>query len=375
MKTVPREKHDTTTLLGSTTVMTGIGSTASCEYKIPDAPHGGLILEMIRANVCGSDVTVLAGGHPLVGEGCVMGHEGVGRVAKLGNDRTTDSAGEALSIGDRVAVTYFQACQACSECNDGHPNICRNAYTGWSTQADTQAHFYGTFGTHYVVGAKQAVYKLPDDVSSKAASFANCALSQVYYGNLLGEVRYGKTVLIFGAGGLGLCAAAVASQFGANVVVVDQIASRLESAEKFGAHKTINTAEIESAEERINLIKEATGGRGGDTVLEVTGSPSIFSEATRCTRPGGIMVEIGNITPDRYTDFDPGLFTRTGVQIRAAIRYPAQVLGKALQLISNTPEIPWETLVDKDYTIAQLSDALAAAEAREVTRAGIVINE
>lgn len=375
MTAISRENRENHMSFGNTTVMTGINITTSREYEIPEAPHGGLILEMIRANVCGSDVSVLAGGHPLVGEGCVMGHEGVGRVMKLGDDKTSDSAGAALSIGDRVAVTYFQACQTCPECNDGHPNICRNAYTGWSTQADSQAHFYGTFGTHYVVGTNQAVYKVPDNVSSKAASFANCALSQVYYGSLLGEVRYGKTVVIFGAGGLGLCATAVASQFGANVVVVDQIASRLESARKFGAHKTINTAEIESPQERINLIKQATGGRGGDTVLEVAGSPSVFSEATRCTRPGGIMVEIGNITPDRYTDFDPGLFTRTGVQVRAAIRYPAEVLGRALELISDTPELPWETLVDKDYTIAELSDALAAAGAREVTRAGIVINE
>jgi D-arabinose 1-dehydrogenase-like Zn-dependent alcohol dehydrogenase len=357
---------------GTTTVLDAVDSFASREYEVPAPVAGGLVLSMVRANVCGSDVKIRHGGHPLVREGCVMGHEGIGRVAALGEGVTTDFAGQPLAIGDRVVATYFQACRRCPECNNGHGNICRNAYTGWSTQSDEAPHFFGTFGTHYAVGPNQAVYKVPDGVSSKAASSANCALSQVYYGCLLGEIGYGDKVVVFGAGGLGVCASAVASSFGAEVFVAEMAPQRLEKVTEFGAHHTIDLTLAEDGDGRVALVKEFTGG-GGDVVIDLTGVPSAFSESVRSTRAGGIMVEIGNISPNKYTDFDPGLFTRTGVQIRAAIRYPLEVLGKALAFVEATPHFPWESLVDADYTLDQVDEALAAAEARQVTRAGIVI--
>lgn len=360
--------------VGTTTILAGIDSIESRDYEMPRPVAGGLVLKMIRANVCGSDVHILHGNHPLVRPGCVMGHEGIGRVAALGEGVTTDFAGQPLAVGDRVVATYFQACRRCPECNNGHGNICRNAYTGWSTQAEVAPHFFGTFGTYYAVGPNQAVYKVPDGVSSKAASSANCALSQVYYGCLLGEVSYGDKVVIFGAGGLGVCASAVASTLGAEVFVAEMMPGRLRKVEEFGARHTIDLSQAADGESRVQLVREATGG-GGDVVIDLTGVPSAFSESVRSTRPGGIVVEIGNISPNKYTDFDPGLFTRSGVQIRAAIRYPLEVLGKAVRFIAETPHFPWESLVDADFTLDQVADAIAAAESRQVTRAGIVIDD
>lgn len=359
---------------GQNVVLEDVGSTAARTYEVPDPPAGGFVLSMIRANVCGSDVHILGGGHPLVGPGCVMGHEGVGRVHALGDGVTTDFAGEPLKVGDRVVSTYFQACRRCPECNNGHQNICRNAYTAWGAPADEAPHFHGTFGTHYVVGPNFAVFKVPDSVTSKAASSVNCALSEVYYGNLVGEVGYGDKVVILGAGGLGVCATAVASSFGATVWVAEMAPSRLAKVTEFGAHHTIDLTQAEDGDGRVDLVREATGG-GADVVIDLTGVPSAFSEGVRMTRSGGIFVEIGNITPNKYTDFDPGLFTRTGVQIRGVIRYPQIVLGRAIKFVADTPHFPWESLVDADFTLDQVDEALAQAAARTVTRAGIVIDD
>lgn len=359
---------------GRTTILADIGLLEQRDFDLPTPVAGGLVLSMIRANVCGSDVHIRHGSHPLVQAGCVMGHEGIGKVAALGVGVSTDFAGQPLAIGDRVVSTYFQACRRCPECNNGHGNICRNAYAGWSTPATDAPHFFGTFGTHYAVGPNQAVYKVPDSVSSKAASSANCALSQVYYGCLLGEVAYGDTVLILGAGGLGVCASAIASTFGAEVFVAEMTPSRLDKALEFGAHHAIDLTVAEDGNGRVALMRELTGG-GADVVIDLTGVPSAFSESVRSARSGGIVVEIGNISPHKYTDFDPGLFTRTGVQIRAAIRYPLEVLGKAVQFIADTPQFPWESLVDADYRLDQVDEAIDAAESRTVTRAGIVIDD
>lgn len=171
---------------------------------------------------------------------------------------------------------------------------------------------------------------MPDGVSSKAASSAHCALSRVYYGCLLGEVGYGDKVVIFGAGGLDVCASAVASTFGAEVFVAEMAPSRLDKVSQFGANHTIDLTQAEDGNGRVELAKKITGG-GGDIIIDLTGVPSAFSESVRSARAGG--VEIGNISPNKYTECDPGLYTRTGVQIRAAIRYPLEVLGKAIRFI------------------------------------------
>src|SRR5690606_13639321 len=86
---------------GLTTVLTGPGAIEQREYPVHDPAPGGLLSEMLRANVCGSDVHIVRGGHPLIGPGCALGHEGVGRVARLAPDVTTDSTGAALREGDR----------------------------------------------------------------------------------------------------------------------------------------------------------------------------------------------------------------------------------------------------------------------------------
>lgn len=360
---------------GTTTVLTAPDEVELREYDVVDPEPGGLLLRMIRANVCGSEVHIVHGRHPLIQAGCVMGHEGVGRVERIGAAPGRDSAGDQLHEGDRVVATYFGACRRCPECNNGAPNVCRNAYAGWSRQAAESPHFHGTFGTFYNVLPDHAVYTVPDSVSSKAIAAANCALSQVYYGTELGEVRPGQKVVVLGAGGLGVCAAAVANQFGAEVYVAEMAAHRLAKATEFGAHHTIDLSQAADGDERVALIRDTVGGPGPDVVLELTGVPDAFSEAVRATRSTGKMISIGNISPNRFTQFDPGLFTRTGVQIRAAIRYPAATLGKSIAFVEATPQFPWEDLVDADYTLDQVTEAVAAAEAKQVTRAGLVIDE
>lgn len=359
---------------GITTVITRPGEMEHREYAVPDPVPGGMILRMIRANVCGSDVAILNGRHPSINVGCCMGHEGIGVVHALGAGVATDFAGNPLREGDRVVATYFQACRRCPECNSGHWNLCRNGYEGWSKSADEAPHFHGTYGTHWAIGPNQYVYKVPDHVSSRAVSSANCALSQVTFGVELAEVTRGQTVLVLGAGGLGVCASAVASKRGAEVHVAEMVASRLPKALEFGAHNAIDLSIPDDTEGRVAQLREETGGDGADVVIDLTGVPSAFWEGVQAVRKGGIFISIGSISPGRYTDFDPGYFTRSGIQMRAALRYPAPVLGRAVGFVAATTDLPWETLVDQEYTFDQAMDGINAVAERSITRGGIVFD-
>jgi D-arabinose 1-dehydrogenase-like Zn-dependent alcohol dehydrogenase len=315
------------TLEGTTTLLAGPERIEQRTYPLPDPGPGEVLVETVRANICGSELHIWRGHHPVVVPGCVLGHEGVGRVAKLGPGVDRDFAGEPLAEGDLVTATYFQICRRCPECQRGDWNLCRNGYQYWGRQAEVAPHFHGTFGTHYYVHRDQYLFKVPAGVDLRAAASANCALSQMVYSVHVSGAGEGDTVLFQGAGGLGLCGIAAARERGAKP----------------------------------------------DIVIDVTGVPVAFAEGVRLTRPGGRFVSVGNITVGKTCEFDPGLFTRSGVTIVSAIRYHPWFLGRSLDFVARHPAYPWASLLDADYKLSEVDRALRDSADRVVTRASLVM--
>jgi threonine dehydrogenase-like Zn-dependent dehydrogenase len=331
-----------------------------------------MVAAVVRANVCGSDLHIWRGMHPTVKQGA-MGHEMVGRVHALGEGVQTDYAGQPLAVGDRIAPVYFQTCRKCRACRRAQFNLCENAYRHWVSPPADWPHFNATYATHYYVNPDQYVYKVPDNVPDTAASVAACALSQVYFGLDVAALQSDETVVVQGAGGLGLSAIAVARERGARVIAIDGVADRLEAAQDFGAHELIDMREIGTPEARAARVASLTEGWGADVVMELTGVPAAFSEGVSLTRPGGRYVSIGNISPGQTTPFDPGLLTRRQVQILPVIRYQPWYLLKVLTLLSATMErYPWGTLVDADFPLENVEEALEQSEKRRVRRASLV---
>ena len=154
----------------------------------------------------------------------------------------------------------------------------------------------GGFAEYYYLFPGHFVFKVPDELPEEATTSVNCALSQVIYGLQQGGMKIGDSVVIQGAGGLGINAAAAASEMGAaNIIVIDGIENRLELARKCGATHTININEITDKNERIEHVKKITNQRGADVGLEVVGYPGVVAEGISMLRNGGSYVEIGNI--------------------------------------------------------------------------------
>lgn len=358
---------------GRTTVLTGPQQIDQHEFEVPDPGPGDLVMEVVRANICGSELHIWRGHHPSIKPGCILGHEGMGRVLKLGAGTDRDFAGNPLREGDRIVATYFQICRRCASCQRGDWNLCVNAYNFWSMPATEAPHFHGTFGTHYYVHRDQYVYRIPDNVPDRAAASSNCALSQMMYGTELSEISEGETLLIQGAGGLGLCGIAIARERGARVLVTEVHPGRMEMARTFGVDEIIDVSALTSADERVEVVREASGGDGPDAVIDVTGVPSAFTDGLRSLRPGGRFVSIGSISPGHMTEFDPGLYTRTGVRIIAGIRYKPYFLGRALRFVSDHPEYGWNELLDADYTLDNAQQALQDSADRRISRASILV--
>ena len=216
--------------------------------------------------------------------------------------------------------------------------ICvKHAYDYWNLQPEIHPHFHGTFSTNYYIHLNHYFYRIPDNVSDAAR--ADCELSQVYFGLVQANVTYGQYVVIQGAGGLGLNAAAVAKEKGVTVIVVDGVQKRLEKAKQFGADHVINLSDFETLEERKKVILELTEGVGAHVVMELVGVPAAFSEGIHYIRPGGKYVSIENITPGRLVEFDPGLLTRKSIQIIPVVRYNPWYLRKSLEFLKYQWEI------------------------------------
>jgi len=358
---------------GKVAVMTEPEKMVFEEYEIPKAGQGSILVRVRRTNVCGSELHIWKGLHPTKKSG-VMGHEMVGEIVELGEGVTTDYAGQPVQIGDRVAAAYFLTCRKCKHCLQGYFNLCDNAYKYWSKNAHEYPHFHGSFATHYYIHPDQYFYKVPENIPDEVAAGANCALSQVYYGIEKSGLKYGDTIVIQGAGGLGLNATAVAKTFGAQVIVIDSVLNRLELAKKFGADVTISLEQYKTLEERIEKIMTLTNGIGADVVMELTGVPAAFAEGIHLIKSGGKYISIGNISPGKLTEFDPGVMTRKNITIMGLIRYEPWYLYKSLKFLSlNIDKYPFSEILACDYTLEDIPEALNASFNRGVTRASIGI--
>ena len=218
------------------------------EFDVPDPDADGIVIKISLGGVCGSDLHIWRGDSAMFAmmAGNVIGHEMTGRVYKLGSNITTDSLGRPLKEGDRVCYAYFYPCNRCYQCVRGEHAAC----------AQKVMRMIG--GPEQVHGRVRASITTcsPDTGSTRCRTSSrdemvapvNCALSQVVYGLNQAGLRFGDTLVVQGAGGLGTNACAVAKEMGADqVIVIDGMPGRLELAKKFGADQTIDINEFPDA--------------------------------------------------------------------------------------------------------------------------------
>jgi threonine dehydrogenase-like Zn-dependent dehydrogenase len=333
------------------------------EYPVPDPEPGGMVLRIREAGICGSDLHTWRGDQtaPPPPRGRAMGHEGVGVVAKLGSGVDSDALGAPLREGDRVIHSAIFPCMRCHLCLRGDVNFCTKR-SAWREAGDFP-YFIGTYADYFYLPARHPVFKVPDELPDAALSFVNCALGTVTQGLNSAGVRHGQSVVIQGAGGLGLSAAAVAREMGAGqIIALDRLANRLELAKRFGADETINITEYETPQARVERVRELTQGRGADLVMELVGIPSLLAEGFQMLGEGGTFLEIGNIIVDSRVEFAPYPLLR-GRKIMGSAMYRPAVLPQVLDFLLRTRDrFPFASLVSHRFPLAQINEAFPIAE-------------
>src|SRR5918911_3549893 len=130
---------------------------------------------------------------------------------------------------------------------------CPTRQANWLVSCEAWPHFQGGYGQYFYLRPNHAIFKLPDEISDEMAAGINCAFTQVYAGLDIANMKAGDTVVVQGAGGLGVYACGVAREMGAaKVVVIDGVDERIELASQFGADEFVDLREYNTAEARID---------------------------------------------------------------------------------------------------------------------------
>ncbi|GGV95047.1 alcohol dehydrogenase [Streptomyces gelaticus] len=238
------------------------------------------VIRVDAVTICGTDLHIIEGDVPEVTPGRVLGHEAVGTVVEAGAGVRT------VRPGDRVLVSCISACGRCRFCRDGRYGQCRGG-GGWvlgHTVDGTQAEYVR------VPFADLSVHPLPAPVDSHDGVLLADIFPTAYeVGVLNGGVRPGDTVVVVGAGPIGLAAIIGAGLYSpGRTIAVDLVESRLATARSLGADATAG-----AAEEPGQLVDDLTEGLGADVVIEAVGVPEAFEMCTRMVRPGGRVANIG----------------------------------------------------------------------------------
>src|SRR5215213_3171624 len=340
--------------------------------------YGRAVVRITLSNVCGSDLHVWRGELDPRKRNWALprhhGHEMTGYIEKLGEGVTSDSDGQPLKEGDRVVYQYFFPCGRCKNCLAGRSRACPLRYAHSAVPCDRPPYFNGGWGDYFYLRPRHTVFTVPDHLSDDLVVGVNCAFSQVVCGLDVGNLQMGETVVIQGAGGLGLYAIAVAKERGAGqVIVVDGVPERLEVATMFGADDVLDMRDVPEMAQRIKRVKELTGGWGADIVLELAGFPQVAEEGVQMLGSGGRYVEIGNISPGLTYQADPSLWVTQNITVIGNNHYGRKHLRDALDIISRSRDkYPFDKIVSHKFPLEEINEVFAAQNEGHITRASLV---
>jgi 2-desacetyl-2-hydroxyethyl bacteriochlorophyllide A dehydrogenase len=250
--------------------------------EVPDPGLVGPESAVVRVDataICGSDLHLYhgEGGAP----GTRLGHEFVGTVEEVGPDVRT------VRRGDRVLVSGVIGCGRCPDCLARDPGVCRN--DGLAVFGTGPALPGGQAEAVSVPGVDVFALPVPDSLTTEQAVLLTDILPTGFLGARRADIRPGATVVVIGAGPVGVLAAQCAQLFGpARVLVVDRVADRLERVARLGAEPV-----DASAGDTVARVQELTKGRGAESVIEAVGADQTVADAIMCAAPGGTVSVVG----------------------------------------------------------------------------------
>ncbi len=347
------------------------------DFPVPtELALGDVLVRVEMAGMCGTDVH-LHQGELKVPLPLIMGHETVGRVAAMGG-AVNDWLGRPLTVGQRVTWTVGLTCGQCRYCRVYRlPSRClnRRAY-GVNLPCDKSPHLLGGYAQFHHLRAGTAIFAMPDYLRTESVVGAGCALVTAIHGYERMPLRRGESLVVQGAGPVGLAALAVAKDAGCGpIVVIGGPADRLERCVRFGADVTIDIGAMREPEARLKRVRDLTEGLGADVVVECVGQPAAVAEGWELCRDGGRYLVLGQYCDAGPTMLNPHLIVRKELSIFGSYGSEPQHWAASLEFLRTKAEqFPFHECVTHRFRLDQVNEALQAVARWQTGKAVILPN-
>jgi threonine dehydrogenase-like Zn-dependent dehydrogenase len=362
-------------------VMTRPGELEVQRFAMPDPEPGAVILRMSMSGICGTDKHTFRGevmqyaGTPherQIEYPLICGHENVGTIAATGGT-VLDSEGAPLRDGDRVVPAANVSCGECWYCRNGHPYyMCERLEDyGNSLNCSREPGLFGGWSEYMYLLPGTQLFRVPDELPDHVAVLTEpMAVTHGFERARRLNDTFAETVVVFGVGPLGMCHLVKARLMGAGeLIAIDRLPSRLERAGTFGATATLNASQLDG-DELIARVREATGGRGADMILDCSGVPDTFVTSLRIARVGGTVVEAGAFVDMGPVSINPNADICTkNVNVIGVGGETAESYKPAMNLLArNLTTLPLETFVSHRLPLEQAREGVELAQRDEAMK-------
>ncbi|GAB4542964.1 MAG: zinc-dependent dehydrogenase [Anaerolineae bacterium] len=327
------------------------------EVPTPDAPEGGLLLEVKACGLCGSDLRTLRSGHRKVTFPWIIGHEICGKVVEVGRDyRGTWQKGDLLAVGPPVF------CGICDFCLNGEYELCDN-------YREIAQAWPGGFAEYLAIPEEcvrlGVVERAPHGIDPAYAAIAE-PMSSSIHAQEKGQVGLGDTVVIIGSGPVGCIHISLARARGADkIFVADIVDERLKLAEAFEPDATINAQKTDLVEE----VRKLTNGKGADVIVTATPAPIAQVQAVEMARKGGRILLFGGLPKD---DSKPGIDMNivhyNGLHLIGTTIFAPRHYRLALKLVASG-RIPADRLITHRFPLSEFKQGAMLALEGKVLKA------
>jgi D-xylulose reductase len=309
----------------------------------PSSPKDVLIA-INYTGICGSDVHYWAEGHIgsfILNEPMVLGHESSGTIVSVGSEV------KSLKPGDHVAIEPGRPCRHCEACLSGHYNLCKDMKFAATPPYD------GTLTGFYTM-AEDFCYKLPSHVSLQEGALIE-PLAVAIHIVRQASITPGQSVIVMGAGPVGLLCCAVARCFGASkIVAVDIQPARLEFAAKYAATHTFAPSKVPAEENAKKLLESVGIEDGADAVIDASGAEPSIQCSVHAVRRGGTYVQGGMGKPD--ITFPIMALCIKEITVKGSFRYGSGDYTLAVEFVGSG-KIDVKSLISREVDFEKAEEA------------------
>lgn len=310
------------------------------DLPTPEISDNEVLIKMLACGLCGTDIQKIRGDS--VTKPTVLGHEVVGQIVKKGKNINN------YELGDRVITAIHVPCFTCHYCNKGHYTICEQFRTN-NIDPGGFAEFIRIPELHL----KHLTHKVSDNVTDEEATLIE-PIACCLHGLKQADIRPDDSVLIMGAGTIGILHAQLAKIKGANKVIVSDMSEyKLRKALKVGCDYAINITE----KDIISEVNQITNGQGVDVIVIAAGVSSLVSDAVNMVRRAGRIIVFSGFDKNKLVTLDASRFFKDEISIIGTYSVTPYEFPEALDLLEKR-KLNTDEMITHVFPLDKLSEAI-----------------